>query len=390
MRVATSSLFSQLLSCLDRHFFARAVREDPIREGLLFLATEHGVYFSIDDGAQWQSLQLNLPDTPIRDLVIKDDDVVLGSHGRGFWILDDIRPLRQYSEEMKDKAAVLFTPANAIRGISDATVQYYLKEALDTITVEILDAQDRVVNTYTGSQPAYEEDPDLPWWQRGGSSKPTTAQGLNAFTWDLRYPGATTFEGMIIWSARPQRGPKAPPGAYKVRIKTAYGTETRPFSIVMDPNLKGISQADLEAQFELSNQIMGKTSTANQTVIDIRKMKSHLEENRDQIPAGAFQKTVQPFMDQLSAVEEELYQVKNQSNQDPLNFPIKLNNRLASLRRSVETGDARPTDGAYKVYNELSAELDAHLNTLNTVLKKELPKVNKVLGNNGIDPIESQ
>ncbi|MDM9630683.1 VPS10 domain-containing protein [Robiginitalea aurantiaca] len=382
--------WTKIINGISEGHFARAVREDPIREGLLFLATEHGVYFSIDDGAQWQSLQLNLPDTPIRDLVIKDDDVVLGSHGRGFWILDDIRPLRQYSEEMKDKAAVLFTPANAIRGISDATVQYYLKEALDTITVEILDAQDRVVNTYTGSQPAYEEDPDLPWWQRGGSSKPTTAQGLNAFTWDLRYPGATTFEGMIIWSARPQRGPKAPPGAYKVRIKTAYGTETRPFSIVMDPNLKGISQADLEAQFELSNQIMGKTSTANQTVIDIRKMKSHLEENRDQIPAGAFQKTVQPFMDQLSAVEEELYQVKNQSNQDPLNFPIKLNNRLASLRRSVETGDARPTDGAYKVYNELSAELDAHLNTLNTVLKKELPKVNKVLGNNGIDPIESQ
>ena len=382
--------WTKIINGISEGHFARAVREDPVREGLLFLATEHGVYFSIDDGAQWQSLQLNLPDTPIRDLVIKDDDVVLGSHGRGFWILDDIRPLRQYSEEMKDKAAVLFTPANAIRGISDATVQYYLKEALDTITVEILDAQDRVVNTYTGSQPAYEEDPDLPWWQRGGSSKPTTAQGLNAFTWDLRYPGATTFEGMIIWSARPQRGPKAPPGAYKVRIKTAYGTENRPFSIVMDPNLKGISQADLEAQFELSNQIMGKTSTANQTVIDIRKMKSHLEENRDQIPAGAFQKTVQPFMDQLSAVEEELYQVKNQSNQDPLNFPIKLNNRLASLRRSVETGDARPTDGAYKVYNELSAELDAHLNTLNTVLKKELPKVNKVLGNNGIDPIESQ
>ena len=168
----------------DGHF-ARAVREDPVRQGLLFLATEHGVYFSMDDGAGWQSLQLNLPDTPIRDLVVKDDDVVLGSHGRGFWILDDIRPIRQYSEALKDKSAVLFAPADAIRGVSDATIQYYLKEALDTLTIEVLDAQDRVVDTFTGSQPEYEEDPDLPWWQRGGSSKPTTARGLNTFTWDL-------------------------------------------------------------------------------------------------------------------------------------------------------------------------------------------------------------
>ncbi len=371
----------------DGHF-ARAVREDPIRQGLLFLATEHGVYFSMDDGAGWQSLQLNLPDTPIRDLVVKDDDVVLGSHGRGFWILDDIRPIRQYSSTLKDKSAVLFEPADAIRGVSDATIQYYLKEELDTLTIEILDAKDRVVDTFTGSQPEYEEDPDLPWWQRGGSSKPTTARGLNTFTWDLRYPGATTFDGMIIWSARPQRGPKAPPGNYKVRLKTDGGMQIHPFAILMDPNLKGITKADLQAQFDLSNQIMEKTSAANEAVIEIRKMKSHITENREQIPDREYRKTLQPFLDDLSAVEQELYQVQNQSNQDPLNFPIKLNNRLASLRRSVETGDARPTDGAYKVYKELSTELDTHLGTLNTILKKELPGVNKLLGNSGLDPLE--
>ncbi|MGB5508631.1 VPS10 domain-containing protein, partial [Robiginitalea sp.] len=302
----------------DGHF-ARAVREDPIRQGLLFLATEHGVYFSMDDGAGWQSLQLNLPDTPIRDLVVKDDDVVLGSHGRGFWILDDIRPIRQYSSTLKDKSAVLFEPADAIRGVSDATIQYYLKEELDTLTIEILDAKDRVVDTFTGSQPEYEEDPDLPWWQRGGSSKPTTARGLNTFTWDLRYPGATTFDGMIIWSARPQMGPKAPPGNYKVRLKTDGGMQIHPFAILMDPNLKGITKADLQAQFDLSNQIMEKTSAANEAVIEIRKMKSHITENREQIPDREYRKTLQPFLDDLSAVEQELYQVQNQSNQDPLN-----------------------------------------------------------------------
>ena len=371
----------------DGHF-ARAVREDPVRQGLLFLATEHGVYFSMNDGARWQSLQLNLPDTPIRDLVVKDDDVVLGSHGRGFWILDDIRPIRQYSPALKDKSAVLFEPGDAVRGVSDATIQYYLKEALDTITIEILDAQDRVVDTFTGSQAEYEEDPDLPWWQRGGSTKPTTAQGLNTFTWDLRYPGATTFDGMIIWSARPQRGPKAPPGDYKIRLKAGEGEQVYPFAIHMDPNLKGISEADLQEQFELSNKIMAKTSTANEAVIEIRKMKSHISENRERIPDREYEKTLQPFLDDLSAVEQELYQVQNQSNQDPLNFPIKLNNRLASLRRSVETGDAKPTDGAYKVFNELSGELDTHLGTLNTILKKELPAVNKVLDASGLKKLE--
>ncbi|MGA9238979.1 glycosyl hydrolase, partial [Robiginitalea sp.] len=371
----------------DGHF-ARAVREDPVRQGLLFLATEHGVYFSMNDGGLWQSLQLNLPDTPIRDLVVKDDDVVLGSHGRGFWILDDIRPIRQYSPALKDKSAVLFEPGNAIRGVSDANIQYYLKKALDTITIEILDAQDRVVDTFTGSQAEYEEDPDLPWWQRGGSSKPTTARGLNTFTWDLRYPGATTFDGMIIWSARPQRGPKAPPGDYKVRLKSGGVEQVHPFAIHMDPNLKGISKADLQEQFKLSNQIMAKTSTANEAVIDIRKMKSHISENREGIPDREYEKTLQPFLDDLSAVEQELYQVQNQSNQDPLNFPIKLNNRLASLRRSVETGDARPTDGAYKVFKELSSELDTHLGTLKTILKKELPRVNKVLDASGLETLE--
>ena len=193
---------------------------------------------------------------------------------------------------------------------------------------------------------------------------------------------------MIIWSARPQRGPKAPPGNYKVRLKTDGGMQIHPFAILMDPNLKGISQADLQAQFELSNQIMEKTSTANEAVIEIRRMKSHISENREQIPDREYGKTLQPFLDDLSAVEQELYQVQNQSNQDPLNFPIKLNNRLASLRRSVETGDARPTNGAYKVFNELSAELDTHLGNLNTILKKELPRVNKILETSGLETLE--
>ena len=372
----------------DGHF-ARAIREDHIREGLLFLATEHGVYFSMDHGDQWTSLQLNLPDTPIRDLVIKDNDVVLGSHGRGFWILDDIQPLRQYKPEMSEQSAVLFEPSDAIRGITDATVQYYLKEQLDTITFEILDVNDNIIDTFTGSKPKYKVDKNIPWWQRGGSSKPTTAQGLNTFTWDLRFPGATDFEGMIIWSARPTRGPKAPIGDYKVRMKTGDYEKTYTFKVLMNPNLKGITKEDLDEQFDLANNIMQKTSAANEAVIRIREIKGKLKEHKAVFSNRDTKRIITPLVNKISTIEEELYQVKNQSGQDPLNFPIKLNNRLASLRRSMENGDAKPTDGAYKVFKELSAELDTHLGNLNTILKKELPKVNKILEANGIVKIKS-
>ncbi len=373
----------------DGHF-ARAVREDPVRQGLLFLATEHGVYFSIDDGARWQSLQLNLPDTPVRDLVVKDNDVVLGTHGRGFWILDDIQPIRQHRPEFASQPAVLYAPGDAIRGLTSASFQYYLQAQLDTITIEILDAQDRLVHTFTGSQPEYKEDTSLPRWERDPTGKPTTAKGLNRFTWDLRYPGSTVFKGMIIWSGRPQRGPKAPPGTYQVRLKAGGVEQTHSFSIVMDPNLKGITEADLQEQFDLATQIVGKTSAANEAVIQIRDVRGQLEAGREKIPAAEYGQTVTPFLQKLAAVEEELYQVRNQSGQDPLNFPIKLNNRLASLRRSVETGDARPTAGAYQVFGELSAELDKHLGDLKRVLQDGLPGVNAVLTKAGVEPIASE
>ncbi len=340
----------------DGHF-ARAVREDYKKPGLLFLATEHGAYVSFNAGDQWQSLQMNLPDTPIRDLVVKNDDVVLGTHGRGFWILDDINPLREVSQNMMEESVALFQPSDPIRGIYSLKVQYYLKEQIDSVQIEILDANNTVINTFVGDQLEYKPDPNLPWWLRGGSTVPTVAKGVNEFTWNLRYPGATTFDGMIIWSARPARGPKAPIGAYKVRLTAGSYSKTFDFNIQMDPNLSGVTADDLKEQFELSLQIIGKETTANEAVIEIRNMKSELMQDEAN----------ESWVSQLTAIEEALYQTKNQSPQDPLNFPIRLNNRLSSLRRSVETGEAKPTDAAYAVYEELSDELTVLLNRLEEV-----------------------
>ncbi|MFP4094162.1 MAG: WD40/YVTN/BNR-like repeat-containing protein [Cyclobacteriaceae bacterium] len=365
--------WQKIISGIKPGHFARAVREDAVRQGLLFLGTEHGVYVSFDQGDHWQSIQLNLPDTPIRDLVIKNDDVVLGSHGRGFWILDDINPLREVSAAVLQQEAVLFKPSNPIRGVYDGIFQYYLKEEADSVVMEILDSEGQLVGSFSGTETENKPDPGLPSWRRGGSSKPTTAKGINTFTWDLTYRGATTFDDMIIWSARPERGPKAPIGDYIIRMKVGEQVQEYPFKVLMNPNLKDVTEADLKEQFVLASKIRDKTSQANEAVISIREVKKDMAERLKRNTDAARASKAQDFMDKLSAIEEELYQVRNQSSQDPLNFPIKLNNRLASLRRSVEDGEARPTDGAYQVFEELSAELKALLDPLDKLMKEELP-----------------
>ncbi|MEZ5039800.1 MAG: glycosyl hydrolase [Saprospiraceae bacterium] len=382
--------WTKIINGVKKGHFARAVREDPVRPGLLFLATEHGVYVSFNDGDLWQSLQLNLPDTPIRDLVIKDEDVVLGSHGRGFWILDDIAPLRQMTPELAKQDVILFRPADPIRGIYNLNVQYYLKTKVDSVKIDIMDGQGKLIRSFTGKESKTKANPDLPFWMRGGSSTPTTAKGLNNFSWDLRYPGATTFDGMIIWSGSPQRGPKAPLGQYQLRLSAGTYSQTFPFTIKMDPNLKGITAADLQEQFELAANIKDKTSLANEAVIRIRNIKKQVDERIENTNIAALSEAATTFKQQLSEIEEALYQVKNRSNQDPLNFPIKLNNRLASLRRSVESGDARPTDGAYQVFKELTKELEGHLSQLDKVLTTELPKVNQLLAKHQLKEVKDK
>lgn len=359
--------WTKIITGIKPGHFARAIREDLQKPGLLYLATEHGVYVSFNDGALWQSLQLNLPDTPIRDLVLRDDDVVLGSHGRGFWILDDIRPFREATDINRSNQVTLFKPANAIRGIYNATIQYYLPEQADSVTIEVMDANGELIKSFTGKSGDRE--------RRGN---PTTAKGLNSFSWDLRYPGATTFEGMIIWSARPQRGPLAPIGKYQVRLKQGGKTLNTDFNIDMNPNLEGITAEDLQKQFDLAMAIRNKTTEANEAVIQIRKIRAQANKYTDTDDVG-LKNALSSILDKIKVIEEDLYQVQNQSPQDPLNFPIKLNNRLASLRRSIENGQARPTDAAYVVFDELKKELTGHLNKLESALTNDLKRVNDQL-----------
>lgn len=371
--------WTKIIKGIKSQDFARSIREDHQKKGLLFLGTENGVYVSFDAGENWESLQLNLPVTPIRDLVIKNDDVVLGTHGRSFWILDDIAPLRELNATAAASKLHFFTPANPIRGIYNLNVQYYLNEKVDSVEVSILDASGQLVQKFVGNQEVFKQDNSVPYWERDGNTKPTTAKGINTFSWNLRYAGATTFPGMIIWSGRPQVGPKAVPGKYKVSVKANGLEQFHDIDIKMDPNLKGISLEDLTKQFQLAMQIKAKESEANEAVKEIRKLKPQIESQKNGVKDSMLLKEMNAVIMALQKIEEDLYQVKNQSGQDPLNFPIKLNNRLSSLRRSVETGDARPTDASYVVFAELSKELSILMTSKQSIQNNSLRSLNEKL-----------
>ena len=363
----------------DGHF-ARSVREDHVRQGLLFLGTEHGAYVSFNAGDNWQPLQLNLPDTPIRDLVVKNDDVVLGTHGRGFWILDDMGPLRQLTPEVMKQPVTFFQPSDAIRGVYNAVFQYYLDKQVDSVKIDILNAGGKLVKSFKGTKPEYKPDPNVPRWERG-PQPPTTAAGLNQFAWDLRYPGATVFDGMILWGANPRNGPKAPLGKYQVRFSSGNYTQTFAFNVKIDPNLKGVTEGDLKETFDLAMKIREKESAGNEAVIRIRELKKQVETAMKENNDASFVAAAKEFITRLSAIEEDLYQVRNRSGQDPLNFPIKLGNRMSDLRRSLETGDAKPTAGAYKVFDELSKEMDSQLVKLDQTVKSGIDGINPMLEN---------
>lgn len=336
--------------------YVHSIREDLLVPGLLYAGTEHGVWVSYNDGAQWFPLQLNLPDVQVADLIVTEKDLVIGTHGRSIYILDDIAPIRQLASLSVEKP-YLFDAYPAVRRVEEGLVQYYLPKTPNTLSIEIFNQQGDTVIAYQGEAGETKQE------DTGGryalQQMPSMKAGLNAFKWNLRYPGATSFDGMIIWSARPQLGPFAPPGDYQVKLTIDGETYTQQLRIKLDPRLKGVSEADVQVQFKLAMDLRNKTSLANQAVIKIRKMKTAIEATK-----GKHAKMLQ----QLSTIEEALYQVRNQSSQDPLNFPIKLNNRLASLWRSVETGDAKPTNGAYKVTEELTEELNTYLTQLDALL----------------------
>ena len=370
--------------------FVRATREDPTRPGLLYAASERTVYVSWNDGGQWQPLSQNLPVVQVSDLVVADDDLVIGTHGRSFWVMRDITPLREMSTAVAEADVYLFNPVDTYRGVDDGVqIRYFLAEDSD-VTLEFLDERGVVIETYRGDATVEERPAGERRGRRrfggGAAPQPSGKAGAHTFLWDLRYPGYVDFEGMIFWSGANQ-GPIVLPGSYSVRLTAGGETIERPFDVRLDPRSEPVTMAQLQAQLDLALEIRDKVTEANQAVIDIRSIKGEVDDRQSRTSNAEIQEQGDLVKEKLGGVESEIYQVRNESRQDPLNFPIKINNKLAALMNGVSRSDFPPTDQSRQVFERLDGLLQEEMVRLRLIIDQDLARLNELLREEGLDPI---
>jgi len=309
--------------------------------------------------------------------------------------MDDISALRQWDAQTSD-AVSLFKPSDARRGLDKTlAIDYVLKQPAEKVTVDVLDAGGRTIRTFTGTKADTDKKPAPPSLEdifNPKDPKPSTAAGLQRLKWDLRYNRASDFPGLIMWDGT-TRGPVAPPGSYQVRVTADGVSRTQPFAVRREPRVLGdVTDADLQQQFDLAMQISRKTSQANEAILLVRGIRPQIDDRMSKLDSktGPTAKALENLAKNLTAVEVQVYQVKNQSFEDPLNFPIMLNNKIASLQGVVESADARPTDQSYEMFKTLSDRLDAQLKALDVAVQKDLPAVNQMLQRQRAAPIKAE
>ncbi len=391
--------------------FVRAVREDPKKRGLLFAGTENGVFVSFNDGANWRSLKLNLPTTPVHDLVVKDNDLVVATHGRAFWILDDISPLRQYTDDITQKDTFLYAPATAyriqageggerhpskLRGQNPpvgAVIYYYLKDApkADTETkIEILDGSGKVIRKYSSAEYVSLEEPLLPDDKKPEKQIKPEA-GLNRFVWDLRYEEAHRVPGYYLWEyGGGARGPVAVPGHYQVRLTVGSQTQTAAFDLKLDARVH-VSQADLEQQLAMLLGVREELSRVYDTVNQIQDVRSQLAGLKRRLPENTSAKNITSAADNLEkklvAVRDGLINLDISANEDSLAYPPQLDGRLAYLAMDTGTADSAPTEAEQREFEKLkrqTAELFAKWEDLQ---RRDLPDFQKLAAEGSLSTV---
>jgi len=379
--------------------YAHTVREDPQRKGLLFAGTENGVYISFDDGAHWQSLKLNLPTAPVHDLTIKGDDLIVATHGRAFWVLDDIASIRQMNATPVTEDVHLYQPAAAIRfrgpgftlpvGVpaganpsSGVVIDYWLKSApKEQITLEISDPQGKV-RKYSSKKSAGAASPDDEEFgiSRPGEELPIEV-GLNRFVWDMHSEPPATVPGAVGWGGRPE-GPLAVPGKYEVKLTVAGKTSTASVELTKDPRVSA-SQADLERQREFALRILGRVTAGNDAVNQIRSVRGQLDALKTRLSADSSAKPILDAADALTkkmnGVEGKIIQPKSTAGEDPLNFPIQVVDQFVALQDTVESADTAPTAASFTVYDELNRRLEAQLTAWHEIQSTELAALNAAI-----------
>lgn len=413
--------------------FTRVVRSDKRRKGLLYAGTERGMYVSFDDGANWQSLQLNLPIVPITDLTLRDDDLIAATQGRSFWMIDDITPLQQLAQADAKKPYLFtsraswrtggYTPErqprnqgrNAPNGI---VVNYWLPVDVKNgtkVKLAFLGADGAVIRELEGEvKPPVE--PEKAHEQKEAMKEPPPAEpekkigvkseggeaeqqekdpkaekekeknkladsrpGFNRFVWNLRYPEAKKFEGLVLWGGGTD-GPRVVPGTYTVRLTVGDDAPLTTTVVLKQDPRTSASQADLQAQFDILIGANRKLSEVHEQIERIREVRKQLTDIRARAKDNkAIVDAAKELDKKMTAVEEALYQTKNRSSQDPLNFPIRLNDKLASLASSVDAGDFAPTAQHRAVYAQLVEKIDAQLAALRAIWETDLPAINALV-----------
>ena len=408
--------------------YTRAIREDPKRRGLLYAGTETGVYVSFDDGARWQPLQLNLPRASVRDLAVKGNDLVAATHGRAFWILDDVTPLRQMADSVRARPVHLFAPSAAVRFTAGrsrtdgetgenppagAYVDYWLRERpRGAVKLEFLDARGAVLRTYTSpdsSRPArdsaavaYTASDSLKrltaYDTTGTSSRRSRIEsdslsyvpadsvvharaGLNRFVWDLRLPGVRPVRD-IVNDEGTYAGAMVVPGTYAVRITSNGQTQTQRFEVVDDPRV-GASAAELAATFDLTRRTVDKVNEVADEVRRVESMQEQLQarvaQTRGQPYGARVAAAANPLRDRLEAIKAELIEVHSHTAQITLHYPVKLYNQLLNVNRMAQSFDRGPTSQSVQVLQDLAGKVDAQLARLRALEGSELGAFNRLL-----------
>lgn len=390
------------------------VRQDTVDKDLLFAGTLHGVYVSFDGGARWQSLQLNLPSVPVRDMAIqaRAGALVIATHGLGYQVLDDLAPLREMSDKVANAGAWLFTPETAYltgwghtsRKLGDAgenpadgvVVFFDLKQPpkkSEKVALTFMTEDGATIASFSNKADKHGKPVkrDEDFYSGKSSKKPdvvSAGAGMNRFVWDMRYPDATEVPGAVLWDGS-MDGPYIVPGTYKVRLAIGDASLTRTFKVEKNPNNQA-TQQDFEAQLALAKKIHSRLDATDKAILKLRKTRDQVkayEDRLDDAKYAALKQQAGQIVDKLTTIEDALIQTKSHSDEDPLNYPIRLDNKLAALASDVSGSFGRPTRQDEEVYGQLAAQVDTQLQALHGVLREQLPQFNAAIRASGIPPI---
>ncbi|HEV7334098.1 MAG TPA: hypothetical protein VGN63_23905 [Flavisolibacter sp.] len=389
--------WKRITNGIPKMHFTRVMRADQRKPGLLYAGTEYGMYISYDDGANWKSFQLNLPVVPITDLTIKENDLIVATQGRSFWVIDDLTVVQQFNPSIAAKPLHLFpmeaayrmqssgrnfgvTPRNAgTNAPIGAVINFYAKDVDDSTkaAVTILDKDHKEIKSFTtGAKEA--------------SNKLELVKGMNQAVWNLRYPESETIEGMILWNGVPA-GIVAPPGSYFAKVKVGNDSTEVPFTVKADPNYK-MAQEAYDQQFLFLKSVQEKFNETQNTIKEIRSLRTQIndfvaKQGKD-VPKEV-KASADSITKKLTAIEETLYQTKARSGQDVLNFPIRLNDKLSGVFDVANSGNFAPSKQAKEVYADLATQIDAEVKKFNSIKANEIPAFNTLVREKALPVIKT-